>query len=410
MAEGLLLLDGRLGWMPGHDVPLLFNGTAESARALLAMVGGALVTVVVLVFSITFVALSQMSLQYTPRLLRTFMDDRLNQIVLGAFVGGFVYCMLVLRKVRSDEMETAFVPPLSVTATILVALGCVGLLVAFFHHVARKLQIDVVMREIHHEIDSEMDRMYPDELGPPKSESQHVLPESEGWRIELNERGFLGTIDEQALKRALEKQHGIVYLAPFVGQYLPRGATLMRLWLNGQSDAGEADAGGQLADRLRSAFEVRSERSMEQDLLFGFRQLADVALRALSPAVNDPTTAEHAIEHIGDALARLATREFPSRWRKVGDCDVYAERPDFAHYVHEALGQVCRPSANDAHVAATLLDVLEGILRCSNRPERSVALRREIADLLAELERSSLLPGDQRALRARAESVLAQVG
>lgn len=405
-AEGVVFLDRRSGLYGEQDVAFLFSGTAESARALLSMIAGALITVVSLVFSITFVALSQVSTQFTPRLLRNFMRDRVNQVVLGAFVGGFAYCVLVLRTVRSEDAGAAFVPPLAVTTAMLISLVCIALLVLFFHHVSRKLQIAVIMHQIHDELETEIDRLYPEELGQPSPPEQYELPDTQPELVKSTGRGFLRAIDERGLHSTLGKVDSIAHIAVYPGCYIARGDVLARVWPR----SGSRQAGPESLDSvaIRRAFALGAERSVHQDVFFGLRQLVDVALRALSPGVNDPTTAEQALRHLGELVSVLANRAFPLRWRRVGASLLSVERPDFEAHLAEAFDQVIRAAADHPHVLLAVLSSLAAAGRRARDPARFAAVARRVERVMQKLATADFSADERAELERRGHAVLDQ--
>ncbi len=381
-------------------VPFIFGGQAEAARAVLSTIAGALITVVSLVFSITFVALSQVSMQFTPRLLRNFMDDRINQVVLGSFIGAFTYSLLTLRQVRSPEEGAAFVPALAVTAAIALAMYCMALLIYFFHHISEKLQVSTIMQEIHDELLRAIEHLYPEKIGDAaETEECHALPDGRAFEVRSRRAGFLRALDHSALDAAAGRLGGTFHIVPCIGAYVPREQALIRVW--GSKPLSDEDIA-----ELRTAFVFGSERTLHQDALFGIRQLADIGVKALSPGINDSTTAEHASSHLGDAVGTVAERVLPSKWRRVGEALLFVERPEFEHFVAEAFAQIRHEARGDPHVLGYLLDVLAQVRRRTHSASRVEAVCRQVRQVLAEIEAGSLAAEAEQDLRRRAAKVL----
>jgi uncharacterized membrane protein len=386
--------------------PWLFGGTASAARDLLAVVSGSLITVVTLAFSITIVAIQQASTQFSPRVIRNFTRDRSNQAVFGAYIATFVYALLILRQIREGEDGSGeFVPALSVTTALLLALACVGLLIYFIHHTATSLQVATIADNIRREVRSGIDRLYPERIGTPIEREElrpaPLRPGPPALTARAPAAGFLVAVDADHLLAALPPGDTLARIHPQVGDFVIAGAPLLDLWTDAPGDP------ARLADRLAGAFALDRGRTFHQDILFGIRQLTDIALKALSPGINDPTTAEHCLAHLGDIVAELAGRRFPDTWRRApeGGAVLLVHRPDFAAVVDAAFSQIRRAAADDVHVTAYLLGILAQIAPRARAPERATALRHQVEDVLQALEGQPFTTGDVAMLRARAQAV-----
>jgi uncharacterized membrane protein len=392
--------------------PWLFGGTASAARGLLGNVAGSLITVVALAFSVTIVAIQQASSQFSPRVIRNFMRDRGNQVVFGAYSATFVYALLILRQVREDrDGASEFIPALSVTVALLLALVCVGLLIYFIHHTATSLQVATIIDNIRREVERQLDELYPADAGAALGEGRQTagappLPDGPPALIVRSPgAGFLLALDVDTLTKALSDDGVIARVRPAIGDFVLTGAPLLDLW------GSEAGIQEDQAARLAGLFALGRERSHRQDLLFGVRQLVDIALKALSPGVNDPTTAEHCLNHLADIVARLAGRPFPDPWRITpGGALLVLNRPDFPEIVESAFAQIRRTAANDAHVTGHLLDRLAEIAPRATAPERRAALRRQVRLVLEALDRQGFTDGDRHELLDRAHAAFASLG
>ncbi|HEX5692753.1 MAG TPA: DUF2254 domain-containing protein, partial [Roseiflexaceae bacterium] len=293
------------------------------------------------------------------RVLRMFLSDRIAQIVPGAFVGTFIYSLLVLLAIRTplNDPISSYVPALSLTVAIFMAMGCLGLLIFFIHHMAQILQVAVVLDLIHDELVDFIDKSYPPtESGiDPTSvdELAAQLNHTASQMVYARHPGFIRSIDEQLLLDIPAESSSWIWLRPQVGDFVPTGAIL-------------AEVGGDIANKhpahkmIQDAFVVDKERSIYQDPLFGIRQMVDIALKALSPAINDMTTAEYALAQLGDVTGRMAVRSFPANERSSdnGRLRVIFHRPTWADFVDTAFSQIRRQAADDVHVTTSLLTVL----------------------------------------------------
>lgn len=264
----------RLGWG--------YSGGAEGASLLLGTVAGSMITIAGTVFSMTLVAMSLASSQLGPRLLRNFMRDTANQVVLGTFVATFVYCLLVLRTIRRAD-EVAFVPHLSVSLAVLLAMVSIGVLIYFIHHVSVSIQADEVIAHVGRELEDGIDRLFPGRLGKAGSEASESPTEvdlpavfaREARPLGAAEDGYLQLIDGDALMALASREDLLLKLERRPGHYLVKGQTMVMLWPGDRvTDA--------LVDQLNDAFVFGNQRSAAQDVEFSLHQLVEIAVRALA--------------------------------------------------------------------------------------------------------------------------------
>lgn len=385
LAGVLTGVDARLSGLDHSSVPWLFGGTADAARSVLSTIAGSLITVISIAFSLTVIALQQASSQFSPRVMRRFTGDRVNQIVLGAYIGTFVYSLMVLREVRSpEEGASGFVPALSVSVAIALAIVCVGLLILFIHHISQMLQVDLVERQIHDEMLERLDHLYPSMVGEPAAVKDAAAGDAaedaagEGWEIRSTETGFVRSIDDAALLNAEREGVTRVRIRVAVGAFVAHDDLLATV-------AGAPADAAETTRAIRKAVVIDATRSAEQDLLFDVRQLVDIALRALSPGINDPTTAEHALYYLGDMLGRLGQRAFPSPVRTApgGGIRIIVARPGWDDFVAASFDQIRESARDNVHVIDVLLDVLRR-LEHAVPVERVPAVRAQIALAMAE--------------------------
>jgi uncharacterized membrane protein len=394
LATLTLFLDERVTALGGLQ-PWLFGGTASAARSLLSSIAGSLITVIALAFSSTIIAIQQASSQFSPRVIRNFMRDKINQITFGSYVATFVYALLILRQVRDEPGSgSGFVPALSITVALVLALICVGLLIYFIHHTASSLQVATISAAVHHDLRQGIARLYPQniaEASRERDEQPPTVPQAPPTGIAHSTRvGFLRNIDEEALFANLPDDATFARVRTQIGTFVFAGSGLVEVW-SVEPFSREAEEG------LVAAFTIGPERSLDQDLLFGIRQLVDIALKALSPGINDPTTAENCLGHLGDTVAHLGEREFPAPWRRESrsGAAVFIARPDFPQIVDAAFSQIRRAAAGDVHVTLSLIAVLQGLGERLTPVGRCDAIRRELQGIEAVLADQGFAPGDR---------------
>lgn len=379
-------LDGRLQEGPGEPLTFVFGGGPSAARTVLSAIASSLISVTTLLFSLTIVTLQLASSQYSPRLLQTFVRDRLVQACLGLLLGTFVFSLVVLRSVRSaDESDdTAFVPRLSVTVALVLTLASVGALVAFLSHQSRQLRVETMLRDVHGEAAATLRRLadeqredgQPDEPLPP-------VP-ADARPVCARHSGFLVQVDEAPLLAAVTRAGAVLRVLPRPGESVLAGTPVAWTWRDrpgaGASVAPPVEA---LEEALSDSLVLGHERADRRDPSYGLRKLVDIAARALSPGINDPTTAVHALSHASDLLGLAAQR---TTWhRRLTDDDgherLLVPSWDFATLLQQAVTQPRSYGGADPTVADRLFGLLTEAAWHAGAPGQQDAVRRE-RDLL----------------------------
>lgn len=383
-------------------VAVVFQGDGSAARTVLSVIAGSLITVAGLTFSITMVVLQLASSQFSPRILRTFFGDRVTQITIGAFVGTFVYSILVLRAVDG----AGFVPRLSVTVASLLGIGAAVLLIVFLHHVSRLIQVSHVTASIACDTLRRTDVLYAESYGEPGTDEQpdRML---ETWHAQapglvLPPRpGYVQRVGLDDLARHLEGRAQRVAIQACPGDFVSIETPIAKVW--------PADAADRCRGRLQAAVSIASERDLDQDIDFGLRQLTDTAIKAMSPGINDPTTAVTCIGYVRAILVRITERATPSSVRRFPDqgLTIITRRRCFDEHL-EALLQIGRYVGADAWVAGELLLALRAcaqVARSCGAPARLQVIR----DMAATIGEQAIREASTQRDRDHLEVALAQV-
>lgn len=374
----------------------LFRGGPEGARSVLSAVVSSMLTLAGLVFSITILVLQLASNQFSPRALRTFLKDHPSQLSLGIFVGTFIYALLGLRVVRgTSEGIERHVPSLSVWLAVVLSLISVGTFIYYIHHIAQSIRAVVILTRIGREARGTLKRMYPEGIGEDTGEARSERPEGIPSLLipHLGTSEVLLAVDEEQLLSSARGAGVTLALVHMVGDFVPHGSTLFEVW----GDGANLDING-----LAGALIFGPERTLQQDTAFGFRQLVDIAERALSPGINDPTTAVQAIDQLHDLLRRMVRRRFPSASRKdeTGALWLICPRPDWDSYLRLALDEVRQYGMGSIQITRRLRFLLEDLLRVAP-PFRRGELERQLALLEASAERAFATP-QEAAMAVRA--------
>jgi uncharacterized membrane protein len=311
-------LDDALGG-DGARFFFVVDSTVDSARAVLSTVAAATITVAGIAFSIALLVFQMASSEYSPRVIAGLFRDDFNKVVMGLVVGTFTYCLLVLQSVRGplEEDGSEQVPALSVSVGVLLGVISVLAIVAFIDHNARMMDVSQILQRITAATRARADESWirPDrgaaalagatgsEHQPPEPDGTSEIPWDEGWRLTLQRNGWIQSIDAKGLLAALPEGCS-VRLDTSVGRYAIDGTPLCTVW-----PPPPTDGRPELVKLANRAVRTGPTRTLDQDVPYGIRQLVDVALRALSPSSNDPTTAQDAIFHLVAVLNRLLDGE-----------------------------------------------------------------------------------------------------
>jgi uncharacterized membrane protein len=403
---GTLLLD-RAAFHGSLRFPTWLNsGSPDAARQVLSAIAAAVITVVGVVFSITIVALTLTSTQFGPRMLRNFIRDRGTQLTLGAFVGTFVYSILVLGSI-GDDSRGIFVPHLSVTVALALTLVDAGVLIYFIHHIAISIQLPQVMAGIAQDLSVAIDietaagnhsRLAHRESGPSIDELTRRLAD-DGVDVPAPESGYLQFVRYDVLVSIATKSDAVIHVLHRPGHFLVDGLPIARVW--------PASSAAQVSRALRRGHATGPHRTLTQDMSFAIDQLVEIALRALSPAVNDTFTALTCIDWLGDALCKISTNWNPRTVHRdrSGAVRVIQAEVHYARLVARALEKIRQSSQGMPAVMIRQLESLIKVMAYTTEPEQCDVLVGQ-ADMIARSATASVRePADLEDIRQRFDAL-----
>ncbi len=401
---GMIALDELLAKATLQKLGWIYSGGPESSISVLSAIASSTVTVAGVVFSITVVALTLASSQFGPRLLGNFMRDRTNQAVLGIFIATFLYCLLVLRSIRREE---PFVPHLAITLGIILALLSFFYVIYFIHHVASSIQADNIIAMVERDLERITDDLYPEDIGhgpaTGNEEARHrELSETFG-KVASTGTGYVQAVDADSIMAIARERDIVVQLEFRPGDFMTQSADLARVW---PADAASED----LAGDLNGQFILGRQRTPVQDIEMCINQLVEIAIRALSPGINDTFTAIVCIDRLGAALCRLAGRTIPSPYRydQDGHLRIIAYPTSFPGAVDAAFNLI-RQNAN-IPVMIRLLETINTIAGRTRNPEDRQALLRQARMVLWTAEHREMPPDDLRDIRERYDTFMRAIG
>jgi uncharacterized membrane protein len=351
-------------WM-GDWVPrVLFFSHAdpEVAQVILSDIATSTMTVVSIVFAILLMTLTLASMQFSPRIIVSFARDRVTQWTLGIFLGTFLYCMIALP--AAHTLPYAFAPVVTVIGAILLAIACVGLLLFFIHHISHAISVNHIVDRIASETEVAIDQLMPQPRRQTHLETSDSL-EAATWKVPLlnNVSGYIRFIDLNQLVSLAISNHVKVRVVRRVGQFVPEGTPLLMV---NKPERLSSEA----VNAFRAAFDLGPTRTLQQDVEFGVLQIVDIALKAISPAVNDPTTAIGCLDQLSRILIRFASREPPESllYDLGGVARVSVQWMDFERLLDSAFEQIRMYSRSDVAVSLRLLRALGDIALATGEP------------------------------------------
>lgn len=410
------------------DVPSYLSTTVDNARSILSTVAGGTIASASIVFSLTLVAVQLASSQFSPRVVRGFLGDRFQQVVMGVVVGTFTYCLVVLRVVHEpldSSNSDPFLPQISIVVAVVLAVASLLAVLASIDHTAKSLRVgsllDHVTQETLDVIETRYARLDADDgkqslqldaplvvpASPRRSPSSVPLPDrydapDDALVMRAERAGWVTQISIEGILDAMPPGSTMV-LQSAVGTYLIPGSAVASLWPVDDDDRDEVEGA------LRNAIEVRTARTLQQDVSFGILQLVDIALRALSPGVNDPNTANEAVVRIGVVLAALLQRDLESSSLTSDDRTIVRSRDLAASdYVDAAIEPIRRYARSEPVVLQTIIRTLATVRdtaesRCGAEIDTS-GIDHQLAMIRTSL---NLMETDED--RARVEAALDEV-
>ena len=388
---------------------MMFQGTAGDARGVLIVVSATMITTTGIVFSLTVLSLQIASSQFSVRLLRTFLRDVPNQVVLAIFVCTFAYATGGLLTVGEHAGGGEFVPKLAVTGSLALAFVSIGALVYFLHHLVHSIQIDTIMENVQKRTLALVDELFPDPDTHDAVPVSRPAPPAGAVPLLAPKSGYLQTVDVEDIAELAEPTRHSVQLITLVGDYITTGGLLGWCWRRTPTgEAGPPDP--DVLQRCLRHVHIGFERTLQQDIRFGLRQMVDIALRALSPAINDPYTGVQVVHHVSAVETVLASRALPDDVRRDGSGQalLWLPYPGFATYLHVGCAQIRRYGAHEPMVLAALLQLLSAVAQNCVDPTRRAAVRAQI-DLVVRVSQRELTEESDRAMVAGAAAKATEV-
>ncbi len=398
--------DARYVRAPGEG-GWIWNGSAEGARAVLSTVASSMITVAGVVFSITLVVFTMASAQFGPRLLRTFMRDLGNQVVLGTFVGTFLYCLLILRSV-SEVRDGGSVPHVSVTCGLALAVASLVVLIYFIHHVCDMIQAENVVAHVGRELEAAIKETFPKRAGGAEEDGHAERPdESPGTgrepclEVRARRSGYVQGIEVETLMELAAEHDLRVRLLQHPGNFVAECNPLARIVPVDRCP--EA-----IAERVEAAFILGRQRTPTQDIDYSVHQLVEIGVRALSPGINDPYTALACIDWLGAAMTLMTGRATPSPHHRdaSGTVRLTLHVQTFAGMMDRAFDQLRQYGSRSPAVMIRLLETFARVAHSVECEADLEALRRHGSRVIEDARKVTVNASDLEDMTERHRHLL----
>jgi len=380
---------------------------SNSARSILSTISGAMIGVAGTVFSVTLVALTLASSQFGPRLIKNFMYIRLNQIVLGSYIATYLYCLLVLSSIK-DTDGYSFIPSFSILLAIFAAIANIILLIIFIHNIAVSIQADRVVSDISDFIGKQLEDRYPEKI----DEGEKLIKEpninsitsaySSQISIKAPSSGYLQYISSDALVNLASEQDSILIIHHRAGNYLVSKIEIAELYCNSKWEQ-------EKIDMLVDQFVIGKTKTPQQDLEYSIHQMVEIALRALSPGINDPYSAIACIDNLSSAMSYLAQAKFPSKYKydDENNLRLIIKTLNFEGLLDKSFNQIRQFAAGNTSVIIRLIEALTTIQYFVKTNKQKEAIVKHTKMILSCGEQSINEKNDLEVIKEKAKTLLA---
>lgn len=358
-------LDRRYMGFVFEHFDFLEISSVDDARTLVGTIATSMLAVAGVSFSSIMVTMTLASQQFGPRILRNFLKDSTSQTTLGVLMGTYVFCLFVMRGIRSYDGQD-FVPQVSTLVAMCLAITSLAVFIHFIHHILNEIQAETVVADTYRGLEEAIETVFPSEDG--ESESPDIPDVSRGWDIIANKSGYIQAISYPALAEIAREQDALFTTKCKAGSFISDQQPLVTV-ISGPAPE-EVDE--QLIKCIQNAFIVGRVRTPEQDYEYGFRQLVEMALRALSPGTNDPFTAMDCLNYLGAALQTAFSRPLPASAFRDKDDNLRLIAPphDYESLVEAAFNQVRQAAVDKCDVSCRLLEIIGKCARVAPHEEQ----------------------------------------
>ncbi|MCF2949705.1 DUF2254 domain-containing protein [Paraglaciecola aquimarina] len=389
-----------------HSLPLIYQLDIDAIRSLLATIAGAMITVTSIAFSITIVALTLASSQFGPRLLRNFMMDSGTQVVLGSFISNFLFCILAFCAISFQQLYT-LKPGIMVVIAVLMTCFSVGVLIYFIHHVAKSIQADVVIDDVYQELQCGIEQLFPS-----VNQQHEAVSNAESIENGLTQRahqinvlasfsGYIQTVDRKALITLATDSDVLVECLYGPGDFVVQNAVIATIYSDNLVD-------NKVTDLASIQIVLGAYRTPVQDPEFAIHQLVEIALRALSPGINDPYSAITCIDKLTSVLCELTTKVFPEKqhYDQAGILRLVCKVLSFKNIAKAAFDQIRQQANSNVAVTIRLLESLQVLMTFVQTNEQKHFVKSQTKMIEEQQSKQPLSKDDSSAINSKVALIL----
>jgi uncharacterized membrane protein len=405
VAWAMYWIDVNLPPVLPPDSHLVLSGSVDTLRSGLIGMASTTLATAGIVFTLLTLPLSTVAAQYGSRLLRVFLGDRTTQFVLGIFVGTFMYCIAGALSIAPVDQQPD-PPQLTATVGLYLLIATFASLILLVQHISTMLQAPNIAAAAGAELMDVVFAEFPDAVktgDDPNQTSQGALDdlkETEGYRVRVEKTGYIQYIDPESMLAVASEKDLVIRLLRKPGDFVWRETAVALVWPSAQ-------AAGRPEEQIRRSFQVGHQRTPTQDVEYAVNQLVEMAVRAMSPAINDPFTAMTCLEYIGNGLAlysRLADQS-PYFYGQKGRLRLVYERVTFNELLSAAFDMLRHCSCDNASVLLCMLDVVGAIGQVAKSPAERQALLRHVSLVQAESLAGDLVEQDRQLIQQKGNAV-----
>jgi len=402
----LVIFDNSITISEDSWVHFFLVNNSDSARSILSTISGAMISVAGTVFSVTLVALTLASSQFGSRLIKNFMYVKLNQTVLGSYIATYLYCLLVLSSIKDIDGYT-FIPSISILVAIFAAIANIILLIIFIHQIAVSIQADKVVSDISDFITTNLETLFPEKIDEAQISKKKIDITSaisayqKQVSIKSPNSGYIQYISSEDLVNLVTKQDSLLIVHHRPGNYLVKGIEIAELRTHSKWEQ-------EAIEKLLNQFVIGKTKTPQQDVEYSIHQIVEIAVRALSPGVNDPYTAIACIDNLTSTMSYLAEAKFPSKYRldEEDNLRVIVKTFDFEGVLNIAFNQIRQFSTGSAAVIIRLMEALTTIQKFTKTEDHKKAVIKHAEMVLFIGEQTIKEANDIEDLKKRAKMIL----
>lgn len=409
-ASGLITLDRLIDFKAFEFFKNILTESADSARSVLSTISGAMIGVAGTVFSITLVALTLASSQFGSRLLRNFMHERLNQIVLGTYISTYVYCLIVLNVVKDNDNEV-FIPTLSIFIAILIAIANIILLIIFIHHISISIQADKVIADISTALMANIENIFSEELEKEEDISKHTIKNLEQYVEEFSnsvtlrstKSGYIQYLYHQSFFEIANSKGYLIVAHHKIGGYVVKNQPIVTIY-------SKTEFKEHYPLNLDNYLIIGTSRTPQQDAEHSIQQMVEIACRALSPGINDPFTAISCIDNLTSTMCYLTQVKFPPSYKFDDDDQLrYVFKPlTYQGMLDAAFLQIRQFSKGSPSVVIRLLEAMITIHDFASHSIQKMAVQKHAKMIMRVAESSFEDARDLEDIRKRSKVILGE--